>query len=175
MKRILVLGGARSGKSAFAEQCALQSAKQVVYVATATAEDDEMQKRISHHAQRRPANWHVIEEPIHLAETIRQYSKADTCLLIDCLTLWLSNLLNLNKESRRQEVKDLVDVINETSNDIILVSNEVGMGIVPLGELTREFCDETGRLHQQLGQSCDLVILMVAGLPMFVKGKEVIS
>ena len=169
MKR-LILGGARSGKSASAQQLAEQTHHQVIYLATATAGDVEMAARIKQHQTSRPAHWQLIEEPIELARVLRQQAASGVCILVDCLTLWLSNLLaEADEELLAQQKMALLDGLADLPGDIILVSNEVGMGVIPLGELSRRFVDEAGWLHQRLAQQCDTVTLMVAGLPQQLK------
>lgn len=169
--RELILGGMRSGKSRLAEQHALATGLPVTYVATATAEDEEMRARIVHHQQQRPEEWRLVEEPMALALVLQREAAKDRCVLVDCLTLWLTNLLCAQDEMRmQQEVAALLRMLPDLPGHIILVSNETGMGVVPLGELTRRYCDEAGRLHQAVAQSCDKVILTVAGLPLTVKG-----
>ncbi len=168
----LILGGVRSGKSRLAEQHALASGLDVFYIATATAEDDEMQQRIDHHRQQRPSTWRLIEEPLKLATVLQQEAAEDRCLLVDCLTLWLTNLL-LDEDASLlvQEREALIEQLQSLPGHIILVSNETGMGIVPQAELARRFGDEAGRLHQDLAQLCDRVMLTIAGLPQLLKGK----
>lgn len=167
----LILGGVRSGKSRLAEQHAHTSECEVFYIATATADDAEMQQRIAHHRQQRPSTWPLIEEPLKLATTLQQYAARDRCLLVDCLTLWLTNLLLADDDALlAQEREALLEHLPALPGHIILVSNETGMGIVPQGELARRFGDEAGRLHQDLAQICDRVILTVAGLPQVLKG-----
>ncbi len=167
----LILGGVRSGKSRLAEQHAQQSGLAVTYIATATAQDEEMRARIAHHQASRPVHWQLVEEPIALAAALQRHAAADHCLLVDCLTLWLTNLLCLENEARlRQETGALLEALPKLPGQIIFVSNETGMGVVPLGELTRRYCDEAGRLHQAVAARCDQVILIVAGLPLIVKG-----
>jgi adenosylcobinamide kinase/adenosylcobinamide-phosphate guanylyltransferase len=169
--RNLILGGARSGKSALAERLALASTRPVVYIATAQARDGEMAERIAHHRTRRPADWLCVEEPLALAEVLRQHARADRCVLVDCLTLWLSNLLGDADASRfERERAALLDTLPQLPGEILLVSNEIGMGVVPLGELSRRFVDEAGRLHQALAALCDRVIFVAAGLPLTLKG-----
>lgn len=168
----LILGGVRSGKSRLAEQHALASGLEVFYIATATAGDTEMQQRIAHHQQQRPATWSLIEEPLHLASVLQQHANDDRCLLVDCLTLWLTNLLLSDDASMLEREREaLLEQLATLPGHIILVSNETGMGIVPEARLARRFGDEAGRLHQQLAQICDRVILTVAGLPHVLKGK----
>jgi len=169
--RELILGGVRSGKSRLAEQHAQASGLPVTYIATATVEDDEMRARIAHHQAQRPGHWQLVEEPLALAAALQRHAAAGHCVLVDCLTLWLTNLLCAQDEARlQQEISALLDVLPVLPGHIILVSNETGMGVVPLGELTRRYCDEAGRLHQALAQCCERVILTVAGLPLNLKG-----
>lgn len=169
--RELILGGVRSGKSRLAEQHADASGLDVVYVATAQVRDAEMQQRIAHHQARRPAHWQVIEAGQNLAQVLQQQAADNRCVLVDCLTLWLTQLLcDTDEAVLRREVDALLAVLPTLPGHIILVSNETNMGIVPLGELSRRYCDEAGRLHQQVGAICDRVILTVAGLPLIVKG-----
>jgi len=167
----LILGGARSGKSALAERLAQDSGRTVVYLATAQAGDGEMAARIAHHRARRPASWASVEEPLALADALREHARADRCVLVDCLTLWLSNVLGDDDATRfERERKALLDALPGLPGEIVLVSNEVGLGIVPLGELSRRFVDEAGRLHQALAAQCDRVIFVAAGLPLAMKG-----
>lgn len=167
----LILGGARSGKSRYAETLAQQSGREVIYIATATAQDAEMQSRIAHHQASRPAHWQTIEEPLALATCLQQHAAPERLLLVDCLTLWLTNLLCAEDASRlQQETTQLLQRLPELPGDIIFVSNEVGLGIIPLGELTRRYVDEAGRLHQQLAAQMQRVVFMVAGLPHLLKG-----
>lgn len=171
--RELILGGARSGKSALAEQRAQATGLEVVYIATAEAGDAEMRERISHHRARRPDHWLCIEEPLQLAATLQQQAAPHRCLLVDCLTLWLSNLLAAGDEVFAAQRAALLATLEQLPGTIIFVSNEVGLGIVPLGELTRRFCDESGRLHQAVAVGCERVTFVTAGLPMTLKGEGV--
>ena len=167
----LILGGVRSGKTRLAEQHAISTQLPVVYIATAQAHDAEMQARILHHQASRPQHWTLLEEPLALAHALRTHAAEGQCILVDCLTLWLTNLLCLQDEScLQQEINTLIEILPELPGTIILVSNETGMGIVPLGELTRRYCDEAGRLHQAIAAHCNKVILTVAGLPLTLKG-----
>ena len=169
--RELILGGVRSGKSRLAEQHANDSGLDVVYVATAQARDAEMQQRIAQHQARRPARWQVVEAGHDLAQVLQQQAGTGRCVLVDCLTLWLTQLLcDLGEAELRREVDAVLAVLPTLPGQIILVSNETNMGVVPLGELSRRYCDEAGRLHQQVGALCDRVTLTVAGLPLIVKG-----
>lgn len=170
----LILGGVRSGKSRLAEQLATESSLPVTYIATATVRDDEMRARIAAHRARRPGAWTLVEEPLELAATLHAHAASDRCLLIDCLTLWLTQLLMANDSNLfERERAALVDVLPKLRGHIILVSNETNMGVTPLGELSRRYCDEAGRLHQDLARRCDRVILTIAGLPQVLKGERV--
>ncbi len=167
----LILGGARSGKSRFAEQQVNSSELECVYIATAQALDAEMAERIRLHREQRSGFAQLIEEPIYLAQTIAEQMRPDRCLLIDCLTLWLTNILlhdDATVFAREREL--LLQVLARAEGRILLVSNEVGQGVVPADALSRRFVDESGRLHQQLAQLSQRVIFVVAGLPQILKG-----
>lgn len=167
----LILGGARSGKSSFAERQALDSGCEVIYVATAGIGDGEMAERIAHHRARRPAQWRTVEEPIALADALAANAAAGRCLLVDCLTLWLTNLLTSpDPQDFARERAALLARLPSLPGRIVLVSNEVGMGVVPLGELSRRFVDEAGWLHQALASCCDRVTFVAAGIPLVMKG-----
>jgi adenosylcobinamide kinase / adenosylcobinamide-phosphate guanylyltransferase len=165
----LVIGGARSGKSSYAERQARNSHAggfPVTYIATCEARDEEMAERIAHHRERRPAGWRTIEEPRLLADTLRREAAADTCLLVDCLTLWLTNVL---LGEREEEIGKLLNALPTLPGRIILVSNEVGWGIVPENALARRFRDEQGRLNQRIAAIAGEVTLVAAGLPLSLK------
>ncbi len=169
----LILGGARSGKSRFAERLAAESGLAVTYIATSQALDGEMTERIAHHRERRPVQWSLVEEPLQLARVLREQAAPQRCLLVDCLTLWLTNLLMLDDAARLAEARDaLLECLPELPGRIILVSNETGLGVVPLGELTRRYVDEAGWLHQAVADRAQRVTFMVAGLPMTLKGAQ---
>ncbi|MEH1710067.1 bifunctional adenosylcobinamide kinase/adenosylcobinamide-phosphate guanylyltransferase [Acinetobacter pittii] len=169
----LILGGARSGKSRLAEQTAIDRQLAVTYVATAQALDPEMQNRIEHHQNQRPAHWSLVEEPLYLANALQKIDRPNQIILVDCLTLWLTNLLLLEDQNVQQfECEQLLKVLPTLQSEIILVSNETGLGVVPLGEISRRFVDEAGRLHQSLGQIADKVMFCVAGFPMILKGEK---
>ncbi|CAM5544603.1 Bifunctional adenosylcobalamin biosynthesis protein OS=Stutzerimonas stutzeri OX=316 GN=CXK95_00805 PE=3 SV=1 [Stutzerimonas stutzeri] len=169
----LILGGARSGKSRLAERLAADSDLAVTYIATSQALDGEMAARIVHHRQRRPAHWALLEEPLQLARVLREQAGAQRCLLVDCLTLWLTNLLMLEDPARLAEERDaFLECLGELPGRVILVSNETGLGVVPLGELTRRYVDEAGWLHQAVAAQAERVTFMVAGLPMTLKGAQ---
>lgn len=166
----LIFGGARSGKSGLAERRARESGLRVIFIATGSPGDAEMTERIRRHRTNRPADWGLVEEPLALAAALRAHAAPDRCLLVDCLTLWLSNLLHAD-EARHfaRERRALLDALPALPGHVILVSNEVGLGVVPMGELTRRFCDEAGRLQQDLAKVCDRVTLVAAGLPLVLK------
>jgi adenosylcobinamide kinase/adenosylcobinamide-phosphate guanylyltransferase len=167
-----VLGGARSGKSSYAEKLAQQSSLPVTYIATATGNDEEMARRIAHHQASRPDYWTLIEEPLNLVPAIRRHAQSGQCVIVDCLTLWLTNCLLDEATDWPQQKIDLLAALNESEGTVILVSNEVGQGIVPLGELTRRFVDEAGWLHQQIAAISDRFIFVTAGIPQILKSSK---
>ena len=182
MTRTLVLGGARSGQSVYAERLAAQSGKEVVYIATARAGDDEMAARIAHHRQQRPSEWTTVEQALALGDAILKWSAPERLILVDCLTLWLSNLLfaeaadypdvgmvTLPAQFHEQPAR-LLHALDQARGDVVLVSNEVGMGIVPFGALSRCFADEAGRLNQAVAAVCERAVFVAAGLPLMLKG-----
>lgn len=170
--KTLILGGIRSGKSRLAESLAVKSGLPVTCIVTATAGDGEMRERIAAHRLRRPPAWRVIEEPRALAGVLRAEARDDRCLLVDCLTLWLTNLVCAPERGRLDAEREaLLALLPTLPGEIILVGNETGLGVVPMGEISRRFCDEAGRLHQDLARLCDRVIFTVAGLPQLLKGR----
>jgi adenosylcobinamide kinase/adenosylcobinamide-phosphate guanylyltransferase len=168
MTSLLVLGGARSGKSRFAQARAETSADDLVYIATAQALDAEMAERIAHHRQDRGPRWRTVEEPVDLPDAIDRHGGPGTVILVDCLTLWLSNLMlaghDLDMAGQR-----LVRAMVQTAGPVILVANEVGLGIVPDNALARRFGDAAGRLNQLVAASADEVVFIAAGLPLRLK------
>jgi adenosylcobinamide kinase/adenosylcobinamide-phosphate guanylyltransferase len=172
MKR-LILGGVRSGKSRLAESWARESGLPVTYLATALPGDTEMKVRIETHRQRRPTHWQLVEEPYRLAQALERHAGEGQCLLVECLTLWLTNLLlDADPQRYEQERRGLLEIVPKLPGEVILVGNETNMGVIPLGELSRRFCDESGGLYQALAECCEQVYLTVAGLPMKLKGEE---
>ena len=165
----LVLGGARSGKSAYAEQLVLASGLKPVYLATSRMEDEEMSERVAIHRERRGENWQTVEEPLALADALGQVSFKGNIILVDCLTLWISNLMAAGADVRR-ECQGLVQFIDEAQVPIVFVSNETGLGIVPENKLAREFRDLAGEVNQAIAAACQCVILVTAGLPLTLKG-----
>ncbi|MCA1454954.1 bifunctional adenosylcobinamide kinase/adenosylcobinamide-phosphate guanylyltransferase [Bradyrhizobium sp. BRP22] len=164
----LVLGGARSGKSTFAERMIAESGLAAVYLATATPDDGEMKDRIAHHRNRRGLDWTTVEEPLALIEVLTQVSRPGRAVLVDCLTLWLSNLM-LAERDVDGEAKRLVQFLGVAASPVVLVSNEVGLGIVPESRLGRDFRDAQGRLNQMVASSVPNVVFVVAGLPLWLK------
>ena len=164
----LVLGGARSGKSTFAERLVRQSGLACTFIATATAGDEEMRARIARHRTERDKDCRTVEEPLALAEAIARESAADRLILIDCLTLWLSNLMHADSNVET-ETQNLLSVISRSQSPLVLVSNEVGLGVVPDTPLGRRFRDAQGRLNQQVAALAPNVVLLAAGLPLWLK------
>ena len=170
---ILITGGARSGKSIYAEQRAAALGSRRLYVATAEPKDEEMTRRISEHKSRRGNEWATIEESLELAEALLARRGHMDCALVDCLTLWLSNLL-LRRDGKYAEdkVKELIEILPRLNFHLVLVTNEVGWGIVPDNMLARQFRDLAGWANQQIAAAANEVVLTVAGVPMIVK-KEI--
>ena len=181
MTTTLVLGGARSGKSAYAEKLAGQSGRDVVYIATARPSDGEMAARIAQHRSDRPQHWLTIEESLHIADAIALHSTPDNVILVDCLTLWLSNLMFSGTGAYpdvgaitlpalfTDQRAALLGALQTAKGDVVLVSNEVGMGIVPMGAVSRCFTDEAGRLNQAVAAVCNRAVFIAAGLPLTLK------
>jgi adenosylcobinamide kinase/adenosylcobinamide-phosphate guanylyltransferase len=178
----LVIGGARSGKSAYAEKQALEAGLHVIYIATATAQDIEMERRIAHHRAGRPLAWGSVEAPLRIAETLHAHAAPATCLLVDCLTLWLSNLFFAGAAARQAEAGEAIDcpllsgatqalfeALPALPGRVILVSNEIGWGGVSTHPVARLFADEQGRLNQRVAALSDQVTLVAAGLPLSLK------
>jgi adenosylcobinamide kinase/adenosylcobinamide-phosphate guanylyltransferase len=167
---LLLLGAVRSGKSRHAGDVARGLSDDITLVATGAALDEEMAARIEAHRRVRPAHWSVVEEPVRLGAALRAAAAPQRVVIVDCLTLWLSNLLcGADPSLLSSEVCDLFAVLPALPGHIIFVSNEVGLGIMPVNALARRFGDEAGTLHQRLAEFCDRVVFMVAGLPLTVK------
>ena len=171
-----VLGGARSGKSRFAENLAAgfeEKGRTVIYLATANRTfqdekgesqlDKEMAQRVEHHLSQRPDHWQTVECPLELSECLNRYNSHEYCILVDCLTLWFLNTLQSRTDTDNAE-QALLEVMQAHRAELILVSNEVGLGIVPLGELSRRYVDGLGRLHQKVAEQADKVSFLVAGI-----------
>ena len=169
MNSYLILGGARSGKSTRAQTLAEDISQDRLYVATAEAGDDEMAARIARHQADRGDGWRTIEAPLDIAEVINKHATQDNVMLVDCLTLWLSNLMH-SKRDEEMETEKLCLSISSAKGSIVLVSNEVGLGLVPETPLGRKFRDAQGRLNQRVATVCDRVEFVAAGLPLTLKG-----
>lgn len=164
----LVLGGARSGKSAFAETLVSDSGLAPVYLATATAGDDEMKARIAQHRKQRGDGWRTVEEPLALIDALTRDSKSGQVVLVDCLTLWLSNLMHAGRDPDI-ETRRLTRFLGVALHPVVFVSNEVGMGLVPETPLGRAFRDAQGRLNQAVAAAVPNVAFVAAGLPLWLK------
>ncbi len=173
-KLILVTGGCRSGKSQFALDYANRHFHKKLYLATCEALDEEMAKRIEDHKKKRGTDWQTVEEPIEIAEATKQHGDRVGVILLDCMTLWLSNLLMRQKSDHEiiNEIGRLIDTVKQGQTSFIFVSNEVGMGIVPIDPLGRRFRDLSGMANQKIAEVVDKVVFMVSGIPMFLKGEE---
>jgi len=167
-RRVLVLGGARSGKSRMAQQWAESASETRILLATAQAFDDEMSARIAHHRSTRDASWQTKETPLDLTEAVRANACPGKVVLVDCLTMWLSNIMLDGRDAGR-ETDRLVDALKSVEGPVLLVSNEVGQGIVPATALGRSFRDEQGRLNQRIAEVCDAVVFVAAGCPVLLK------
>lgn len=176
----LVIGGARSGKSAYAQQCALEFAGNnhngingsVIYIATATAGDTEMASRIQHHRASRPEHWQTVEESVNLASVLKQVDNESAFIIVDCLTLWLTNLLALGEQQKEHQFDLLFACLPKLTASVVFVTNETGSGVVPMGEETRRFVDDAGRLHQRLAKECHCVTQIIAGIPNRIKNES---
>jgi adenosyl cobinamide kinase/adenosyl cobinamide phosphate guanylyltransferase len=171
-KTILITGGCRSGKSRSALDYANQHFSRKLYLATCEALDEEMAQRIAHHQKMRSPDWQTIEEPIEVVDKIRQYGDEADVILLDCITLWLSNLLMRWKDDPQiiKETDRLMETIKQCPASFIVVTNEVGMGIVPADPLSRRFRDLSGMANQRIADAADTAIFMVSGIPIFLKG-----
>ncbi|MDB5539866.1 MAG: cobU [Devosia sp.] len=171
MGHVLVLGGARSGKTGFAERLAMRAGSHPAYLATAEALDAEMRDRVLTHQQHRAKVFATIEEPIQLSAAIANAAKAHDVILVDCLTLWITNLIVADENVAGAVDELLATLVETTGSTVILVSNEVGLGIVPDNAMSRMFRDLAGAAHQRLAEICDDAYFVVAGIPMVMKGK----
>jgi len=168
-KSVLVLGGARSGKSSYAEKMVESSGLQPLYLATGRAFDKEMENRIAIHRDRRGSEWQTVEEPLDLIGALTLNAAADRFVLVDCLTLWLTNLMMVERDIATETAR-LVAMLPNLAGPVVFVSNEVGLGIVPENRMAREFRDHAGFLHQAVAAIADEVYFMAAGLPLRMKG-----
>jgi adenosylcobinamide kinase/adenosylcobinamide-phosphate guanylyltransferase len=172
--KVLYLGGARSGKSSRAQAVAERLGPRRLFVATAEPLDDDMRDRIARHRADRGPGWSTVEEPVKLGEVLAAHAGRDDVVLVDCLTLWVSNLLcrDIPDPACREVVEGLCMALRRATGHVIVVSNEVGLGIVPADGLSRRYRDMLGRVNQEIAAASDCVVLMVAGLPVTVKGVE---
>ena len=174
-KIILITGGIRSGKSRYALTLACRIEGVKIFLATAQPFDDGLRKRVQKHQEQRGAEFRTIEEPVHLGKALTNIGTAPAVIMIDCLTVWVNNLFHEMKDNAKaiQEQKDsFVQALTDCPSTVIIVTNEVGMGIIPDNALARDFADALGTLNQQLAQLSDEVILMVSGIPLWIKGGE---
>lgn len=170
---ILVTGGTRSGKSSFAQTLAGAVKGRKAFIATAEPLDQEMKQRITRHRKKRPAGWDTIEEPLHLAKTLKRCGESYDVVLIDCLTLWISNLLvnkSMNEKAILKKISTLIASCKEIPSRVVMVTNELGMGIVPANRLSRRYRDLVGKANQQIAAEADEVYFLVSGIPMKLKG-----
>jgi adenosylcobinamide kinase/adenosylcobinamide-phosphate guanylyltransferase len=173
-RSILITGGARSGKTLYAEKRTRELGPRRVYIATAEAKDEEMTQRIAAHRCARGGGWRTIEEPVELTGTLLERRGQADCVLVDCLTLWMTNLLlQRNCQEARRRVRELCEAMPRLDFHLLLVSNEVGWGIVPENPLARDFRDLLGWANQMIAAVADEVVLMVSGIPVEVKGSHV--
>lgn len=169
-RAVLVLGGARSGKSAFAERLVLSSEGVAHYVATGRAWDEEMKSRIASHRLQRGDQWITHEEPLHLVDTLERLDDASNTILVDCLTLWVTNMMMEEGRDVESAFLPLIEHVAKAKAKIVFVSNEVGLGIVPENRMARDFRDHAGRLHQRIAAAASEVYFIAAGLPLKMKG-----
>lgn len=169
----LIGGGARSGKSSFAQRRCEEQADHAVFIATGEARDEEMRERIARHRADRGKRWRTVEEPLELVDVLKREAAGDQPVLVDCLTLWLSNVLLDRDRDAESEINRLAALLNGWSGpELTLITNEVGLGIVPENALAREFRDLAGRLNQAVARAADEVWWMVFGIPLRVKGGD---
>jgi len=171
-KKILITGGARSGKSQYALNIAASYGKRKAYLATAQPFDQEMRRRIKNHRRMRGKDWIAIEEPLRVSKVLKEIDESCDVVILDCLTLWISNLLSNYKTNQRviiNEINKLAQSTREFKGTLVIVSNEVGMGIVPENRLSRQFRDLAGYANQKIAEVADEVIMMVSGIPLKVK------
>lgn len=172
---IFILGGVRCGKSAYgeqlAEQIAMESGRKKIYLATCEALDEEINERIKTHKQRRGDDWQLFEETVNIADIVIAKTNQDAVILVDCLTLWLSNLLHYNLDIEAYSMA-LCTALQTTKAKVIVVSNEVGQGITPDNALARKFIDYAGTLHQQIAKLADKVVFVTSGIPTIIKGEK---
>lgn len=170
---VLIVGGARSGKSSYAEKLAEKNGKELLYLATGEAKDEEMTDRIKKHKKRRKGVWKLIEEPINLSKAISKVSEETEVVLLDCVTLWVSNMLLAGRKDieMKNELRKVMNSLNKAKFMTIIVSNEVGSGIVPLDNLSRRYRDILGKVNQIIALQADSVCMMCCGIANLIKGE----
>lgn len=170
----LILGGVKSGKSREAERLATNSKLDVTVLATARADDAEMRNRIAMHQSSRPANWGLIEEPVAIGKALQQscQSTAPQCVILDCLTLWMTQIIELPDDLFNAERESLLNAMDCINGELVIVSNESGLGVTPIGNLSRRYLDEIGLLHQTMASKADRVLFMIAGLAQELKSPD---
>jgi len=175
-KNIFIIGGARSGKSYYGVALAMKLGKRVAYIATAEPpelrDDDEMKGRIQRHRAHRPKGVTTIEEPIDLSGALKEAEKHHDCIIIDCLTLWLSNILGRGGAKWRRKADEFLKTLRSMKKRVVIISNEVGMGIVPVNRKARLFRDHLGELNQMVASEVGKVVLMMSDIPVVIKGKR---
>lgn len=169
--RVLVLGGQRSGKSRYAEELVIASGRAPVYLATATAGDGEMRSRIAAHRARRGEGWRTVEEPLDLSGALLRETGDGFHVLVDCLTLWVANLMQAGREVE-EETTALLEALAHITGPVVLVSGEVGLGIIPADPLSRRFADALGVVNQRVAATVDRVVFVAAGLPLILKSGQ---
>ena len=174
LKSVLVFGGTRSGKTAYALEIALLSGLKPIMLATAQVQDDEMRERVAAHKLERGPQWELFEEPLALANALRQLARPHHIVVVDCLTLWLSNLM-MEAQDIAQRTRELATEVTNIGGPVVFVSNELGLGTVPDHALTRKFRDAQGRLNQAMAQACDKVVFVQVGLPQVLKPAAPVS
>tara|TARA_Y100001970_G_scaffold113480_1_gene141502 strand:- start:1025 stop:1579 length:555 start_codon:yes stop_codon:yes gene_type:complete len=181
-KLIFVTGGARSGKSSFAENWAMEFGNKTLFIATAERSDEEMVDRINKHRESRPDDWETIEAPLNISKHLKSHHKNFDTIILDCITLLSSNAIlklpenptqNDSDEAILYQIDDLLKAYSKSSSTWLVVSNEVGLGIVPAYKLGRLFRDSLGRANQKIAKAADEVILMVSGIPMYIKKQKI--
>ncbi len=173
-KIIFILGGARSGKSNYAVNLAKSRGKRVVFIATCIPADSEMKQRVELHKKSRPATWRLVEEAVDIDSALRKAKTGCDAILIDCMGLFISNLMAVESSDKKieEKVRQVIGQIKKSASDVIVVSNEVGMGIVPDNPLARRFRDLLGRVNQMIAKEADKVIMMYAGIATVIKGEK---
>ncbi len=168
----LIIGGAKSGKSSFALRLCSSMKGKKIFVATAVATDSEMEEKIKRHRKERGKEWITIEEPVDIAEIIERFDSKETVILVDCLTFWLNNLF-MKKENVEERIEKLIRILSGIKGNVVIVSNEVGMGIVPADEISRKYRELLGLLNQKIAHLAEKVVFMICGIPVLIKPSQI--